>query len=765
MKENTMQSNNHNSDNNQPRRTQHSQLTSPPHRRRSIFIRILLWIVGIFVIVLIAGAGLFMYYAKDAPSISEKQLSSDEATVIYDKNGETISRLGAQDRDYVKADEIPKTLKSAVVSIEDKRFYKNNGVDPVRILGATFANVSGSSLGLQGASTLTQQLVKLSVFSIAAKDRTLRVKSQEAWLALQVDKKYSKDKILEFYINKVYMGNGVYGMGTAAKYYYGKSLSDLSLSQLALLAGMPQAPTSYDPNKYPDYALSRRNTVLQAMVNNNVITKSQANEASKTSIKSGLVKSPSIAGSSTVNSKVVDSYVKQVISSVEAKGFDPYTDGMKIYTNLDLDAQKQLYKIGNTNDYVQYPDSKFQLGASITNPNNGKVVAMLGGRQTGNVTYGLNRAVQTDRSSGSTAKPLMDYGPAIQYLNWPTSRKVKDEAFKYPGTNIKLYDFDRQYQGKITMRQALVQSRNIPAVRTLQDVGISKATNFLSNLGISQKSNYTLQNGIGLYISPLQESAAYAAFANGGTYYKPYYVNKIVTQSGKTYRYSSQGKRAMSKATAYMITDMLKGVMSSSTGSGTTANIPGLYQAGKTGTTAYPSDIASNYPSTASMDAWFTGYTRHYSMSVWTGYDQQNTASGFLSQQETLISQSIYKSMMSYLSSSVTNENWVKPSSVTERTVDGVKELFKTNSTYDTSGTSDDYSTNNSTSVSSSSRTASTPAATSSDTSAKSSSNSNSSNSSSNNSSTSSSSSSSSASSSSSSSSSSSTKSSSSSKN
>lgn len=728
-----MQTNNHNSDNYQPHRTQHSQLTQPPHRRRSIFKRILLWLIALFVLALIGGAGLFMYYAKDSPSISEEQLSSDEATVVYDKSGKVISRLGAQNRDYVKANEIPKSLKSAVVSIEDKRFYKNNGVDPVRIVGAAFANLTGSSLGLQGASTLTQQLVKLSVFSTFAKDRTLRVKAQEAWLALKVDKKYSKDKILEFYINKVYMGNGVYGMGTAAKYYYGKSLSKLSLGEIALLAGMPQAPTSYDPTKYPTYALSRRNTVLQAMVSNKVITKAQAAKAEKTSVKTGLVKTHSTNGLSTVSSKIVDSYLKQVIRSVQSKGFNPYTDGMKIYTNLDLAAQKRLYKIGNSSNYVQYPDSKFQLGVSITNPNNGKVVAMLGGRQNGNVTFGLNRAVQTDRSSGSTAKPLMDYGPAIQYLNWPTSRTVKDEPFTYPGSKTKLYDFDKAYKGKMTMRQALVQSRNIPAIRTLQDVGISKATTFLGKLGISQKGTYNLQNGIGLYISPLQEAAAYAAFANGGTYYKPYYVNKIVTQSGKTYRYSSQGKRAMSKATAYMITDMLKGVLTDSNGTGSTAAISGLYEAGKTGTTAYPSDIASNYPSTASMDSWFTGYTRHYSMSVWTGYDEQNTASGFLSEQETLIAQQVYKSMMGYLATSVTNEDWVKPASVTEKTVNGVKELFKANSSYSTSGASDEDSSNNSSSYSSSSRSSSSTVTTSRDTSSKSSSSSNSNNSSSNN--------------------------------
>ncbi|MCQ0061319.1 carboxypeptidase, partial [Pediococcus acidilactici] len=272
--------NSRNDNHEQPlRRTQHSQMQRSHTNKRgpsSWVKKLLLAAVGFLVALIVFGGGLFMYYAQSAPKITEAQLSSDNATVIYDKDGKVLTRLGSQNREYVKKEEIPKTLKHAIVSIEDRRFYKNNGIDPVRIVGAALANFTGSSLGLQGASTLTQQLVKLSVFSTDASDRTLKVKAQEAWLALQVDKKYSKDQILEFYINKVYMGNGVYGMETAAKYYFGKSLDKLDLAQLALLAGMPQSPTNYDPISNPKYAKSRRDTVLEAMVKNKEISRQQA---------------------------------------------------------------------------------------------------------------------------------------------------------------------------------------------------------------------------------------------------------------------------------------------------------------------------------------------------------------------------------------------------------------------------------------------------------------------------------------------------------
>ncbi|MFD1549099.1 transglycosylase domain-containing protein [Levilactobacillus fuyuanensis] len=662
------------------------------------FRRVLFVIVAIGVLGILFGAGLFFFYAQSAPKISQSALSSDASTRVYDANGTVISRLGAQNRSYVKSSNIPDGLKQAVVSTEDRRFYKNNGVDPIRIVGAALANVTGSSLGMQGGSTLTQQLVKLSVFSTAASDRTLKRKAQEAWLALKVDHNYSKDQILEYYINKVYMGNGVYGMQTAAQYYYGKSLRNLDLAQLAMLAGMPQSPTNYDPTTYPALAKKRRDLVLDAMAKNNAITSAQASEAKATSITAGLSKThKSTAVASAKTTKVIDAYLKQVYAELKSKGYNTTTGGLKVYTNLDMGAQKKLYNIVNGSAYVNFPSSKFQVGSTIVDPNNGKVVAMIGGRKTGNVTFGLNRAVQTDRSSASTAKPLMDYGPAIEYLKYPTYEPVKDTAFTYPGTTKNLYDWDRQYQGTITMRKALYESRNIPAIRTLQNVGIKKATTFLDGLGMSFDKTLTLQNGIGLYISTEQEAAAYAAFANGGTYYKPYLVSKVVTQDGKAHNYVSTGKRAMSAATAFMLTDMMKDVMTNENGSGRSAAISGLYQAGKTGTDSYPDDYADKVPDGATMDSWFTGYTKNYSVSVWTGYDKQFQTGHYVSETQTTIAQEIYKYTMSYLATKSTNTNWTKPSTVTQTSQNGKTEYYVTGhpgTVTDTTATSQYGSTN-----------------------------------------------------------------------
>ncbi|WP_125583553.1 transglycosylase domain-containing protein [Levilactobacillus cerevisiae] len=692
------------SSNNTPRPTRMSRnaehQSSGPKKPRTgwrTFRRILFVLVAIGVFAILAGAGLFFFYAQSAPKISQSALSSDTSTRVYDANGNVISRLGAQNRNYVKSKNIPSTLRQAVVSTEDRRFYKNNGVDPIRIIGAAFANISGSSLGMQGGSTLTQQLVKLSVFSTAASDRTLKRKAQEAWLALKVDHDYSKNQILEYYINKVYMGNGVYGMQTAAQYYYGKTLKHLDLAQLALLAGMPQSPTNYDPTTYPALAKKRRDLVLEAMAENNAITSAQAKQAEATSITTGLVKSHKSTSTSAKTTKVIDAYLKQVYAELKSKGYNTTTGGLKVYTNLDMGAQKRLYNIVNGNSYVSFPSSKFQVGSTIVNPNNGKVVAMIGGRKTGNVTFGLNRAVQTDRSSASTAKPLMDYGPAIEYLYYPTYEPVKDTAFTYPGTTKSLYDWDRQYQGTITMRKALYESRNIPAIRTLQNVGISKATTFLKGLGMTFDKTLTLQNGIGLYISTEQEAAAYAAFANGGNYYKPYLVSKVVTQDGKAHKYSSTAKRAMSAATAFMLTDMMKDVMTNENGSGRSAAISGLYQAGKTGTDSYPDDYADKVPSGATMDSWFTGYTKNYSVSVWTGYDKQFQTGHYVSETQTTIAQEIYKYEMSYLASKSTNSDWTQPSTVTKTSQNNNTEYYVTGhsgTVTDTTSTSQYGSTN-----------------------------------------------------------------------
>ena len=661
------------SNNEQPTRSSRRQADEErdeEQRSGGLVKKIILSIVGVVVLLFVAGAALFFYYASSAPKISQSELASQNGTTIYDSQNRVISRLGLQKREYAKDSQVPATLKHAVVSIEDRRFYKHHGVDPIRIVGAATANIFGRSDGMQGGSTLTQQLVKLSVFSTADSDRTFKRKAQEAWLAINVERHFSKNQILDFYINKVYMGNGVYGMQTAAQYYYGKDLNQLSLSQLALLAGMPQSPTYYNPlSTNTQAATRRRNEVLNAMVRSKYITQAQADKAAQESITADLDSSHGNTSNGDVNvdEKVIDPYIKEVLADLQSKGYNPYNDGLQVHTNIDLAAQKHLYTAAN--DTVPFQSSQMQAGVAITDPHNGQVVAMLGGRHTGNVVYGLNRAVQTNRSSGSTAKPLMDYGPAIEYLQWPTFKAVQDTKFYYPGTSIALHDFDNKYKGTMTMRAALVQSRNVPAIRTLQDVGIKRATTFLNGLGISQKKPYTLQNGIGLYISPLQVSAAYAAFANGGTYYEPYYISSITTQDGNVKRFSSKGHQAMNKATAYMMTDMLKGVFTDSQGSGREANISGVNQAGKTGTTNYPGGNQSGV-----MDSWMAGYTKNYSIAVWTGYDRPQSASP-ISDTYTNSAQWLYKDEMQYLDSRNHASNWKMPDTVEAVRVNGKRQL------------------------------------------------------------------------------------------
>lgn len=705
-------------DNQSTRSERHNNNDNQQRNVGGLIKKILLWVAGIVVLLMVASAALFFYYASSAPKISRSDLISQSITTIYDDQNRVISRLGAQKREYAKDNQIPKQLKNAVVSIEDRRFYKHHGVDTIRILGAATSNVFGRSAGMQGGSTLTQQLVKLSVFSTAASDRTLKRKAQEAWLAINVEQHFSKSQILDFYINKVYMGNGIYGMQTAAQYYYGKDLNDLDLSQLALLAGMPQSPTYYNPLvSNTKYATQRRNEVLNAMVRSNYITQSQANQAASESVTAGLDPDHgNISGSGTaVDSKVMDPYVKQVLADLQAQGYDPYSDGLKVHTNLDLDAQQHLYDAANKN--VQFQNDKMQAGVAVTDPHNGQIIAMLGGRHTGNVVYGLNRAVQSNRSSGSTAKPLMDYGPAIEYLQWPTFKSIADTRFVFPGTNTVLHDLDKKYKGNMTMREALVQSRNVTAIRALQAVGIKRAISFLDGLGISQKQPYTLQNGIALYISPLQVSAAYAAFANGGTYYKPYYISSITTQDGSVKQFNPKGKRAMNKATAYMITDMLKGVFTDSQGSATDARLDGVNQAGKTGTTNYP----GNSSQSGVMDSWMAGYTKNYSIAVWTGYDHPLEPGGSISEQYVKSAQLLYKDLMQYLDSQNHASDWTMPDTVEAVRVKGKRQLVIRDSkwafdyTEDTSDDRDSSSTSSSSDSSSSSSSSSSASSSSSE--------------------------------------------------
>ncbi|WP_192943994.1 transglycosylase domain-containing protein [Ligilactobacillus agilis] len=661
----------------------HSQQPKKKWSFKKIAVTVALSLVALIFVGFIGGSLLFFAYAKSAPALTTSKLTSDSSTTIYDAKGHKILTLGTEKRQAIKEQKVPQQLKDAIVSIEDKRFYKHHGVDPYRIMSAAVNDVTGSS-SLQGGSTLDQQLIKLAYFSTKKSDQTLKRKAQEAWLAIKMDKQYSKDQILTFYINKVFMGNGIYGMQTAAEYYYGKHLSELSLAQTALIAGIPNAPSSYNPYSNVQLATQRRNEVLNAMVANKKISAAQAAQAKAVSVTDGLVSQDAHTNSSqTKQAKWSDAYLKQVIKDLYDKGYDPYASSLKVYTNLNLDIQKRLYDMANTNEYVYYPDNKVQIAATIINPNNGKVLAMLGGRKNGDVTYGLNRAVQTSRTNGSTAKPLMDFGPAIEYLSWATYHQLEDTEYNYPGTSIALHDFDKAYKGTMTMQDALMQSRNIPAIRALATVGLTRARNFVNKLGFNYKS-VEYSNGIGMPSSTLQNAAAYAAFDNGGTYYEPSYINKVTIADGESKTYESSGKQVMQASTAYMITYMLQQVITNPSGTGYRANIPGFYQAGKTGTNAYPDDIETNFPDNATMDSWFNAYTKHYSVSIWMGYDHPYRDANYLDTATARIPIAFYKSLIANISQGKSNTNWKRPSNVYTKTLDGQKYLYL-------AGTSDPY--------------------------------------------------------------------------
>ncbi|MCE2227403.1 penicillin-binding protein PBP1A [Streptococcus thermophilus] len=588
-----------------------------------------------FVICVIAGGGLFAYYVSSVPKLTENKLQSTNSSRIYDGNGGLIADLGSEKRESASTDEIPIILVNAITSIEDKRFFTHRGIDVYRIMGAAINNLRHNST--QGGSTLDQQLIKLAYFSTNTSDQTLKRKSQEIWLSLQMERQYTKQEILTFYVNKVYMGNGYYGMKTAAKSYFGKELGDLSVAQAALLAGIPQAPTQYDPYANPDAAKERRNTVLNEMYEDKNISKEEYEQAKATDVSDGLLPLTNKAS----YEPYLDNYIKQVIEQVSTEAnADIYSAGLDVYTNLDPDIQKYIWNVYNSNDYIDYPDDKFQVASTIIDVTNGHVVAQLGSRhQDENIALGTNQAVQTDRDWGSTMKPITDYAPAIEkrvYTN--TGTTVYDTPYNFPGTSTPVYNWDRKYYGSISLTYAIQKSRNVTAVKALQATGLEYAQSFLKDLGIEYPemfysnaiSSSTTSSDPKYGASSEKMAAAYAAFANGGTYYKPSYIKSIKFEDGSTKSYDSKGVEAMSPQTAYMMNSMLKQVLTG--GTATEAYVPGTINAGKTGTSSYSDDEyyqvqkeSGVYADLIVPDETFVGYNTKYAMAIWTGYENRKT--------------------------------------------------------------------------------------------------------------------------------------------
>lgn len=624
-------------------------------------------LITLFFLGIITGGGIFLYQVHKSPALSEKKLVATTSSKIYDSENKLIADLGSEKRVNAATSDIPTGLVQAIVAIEDHRFFNHRGVDSVRILGAFLNNLRKGNR--QGGSTLTQQLIKLTYFSTSNADQTLARKIQEAWLAFQLERKATKQEIITYYVNKVYMSNGNYGMQTAAQSYYGKDLKDLSLPQIALLAGMPQAPNQYDPYTQPEAAKNRRNLVLSEMYKLKYISAAQYEKAINTPVTDGL---QSLKNSVSYPA-YMDNYLKQVIEQVQQEtGYNLLTTGMEVYTNVNRAVQERLWNIYNSNEYVAYPDDELQVASTIMDVTTGKVIAQLGARkQASNVSFGTNQAVETNRDWGSTMKPITDYAPAIENgIYSSTAAYISDAPYHYPGSTTPVYNWDMRYFGNISIQYALQESRNVPAVKTLEAVGLNKSKKFLNGLGIDYPemmyanaiSSNTTKSNKKYGASSEKMAAAYAAFANGGTYYKPQYVRRVVFSDGTSKDFSNQGTTAMKETTAYMMTHMLKTVLTS--GTGTNAAISGVYQAGKTGTSNYSNDELAKLTkpyggsSVVTPDELFVGYTRKYSMAVWTGYTNRLTP---VLDNGVKVATDVYRAMMSYLSESGT-EDWEMPS-------------------------------------------------------------------------------------------------------
>ena len=622
---------------------------------------------------IVAAAVLVGSYILSAPKLTEEDLTATVSSKIYDMDGQLIADLGTEKRSNATTEEIPTDLANAIVAIEDQRFYNHRGIDVIRIAGSLLNNLAGGNL--QGGSTLDQQFIKLTYFSTSAEDQNLKRKVQEAWLSLQLEQTKTKQEILTYYVNKVYMSNGTYGMKTASETFYGKELKELSLAQLALLAGMPQAPNQYDPYSHPEDAKNRRDLVLSEMLAEKYIDNSQYEQAILTPVTDGLLP----LSNDAAYPAYMDNYLKQVIEEVEKNtGYNLLTTGMDIYTNVDSAAQQQLWNIYNTDMYVSYPDELLQVASTIIDVSSGKVIAQLGARnQPSNVSFGINQAVETNRDFGSTMKPITDYAPAFENgVYSSTADIIVDEPYNYPGTSTPVNNWDKKYFGSLTVKSAIQYSRNVTAVKALEATGLENSLKFLNSVGINYPeihysnaiSSNTSDTSREYGASSEKMAAAYAAFANGGTYYAPQYVNKIVFSDGTVKEFPQTGTRVMSEETAYLMTDMMKSVME--VGYGLNASVAGVPMAGKTGTSNYTdtemeSIIAAipeaAYNTIVVPDENFVGYSSQYAMAVWTGYTNRMTP---ILDNDMRIASDVYHNMMTFMHSDYTATDWKVPSGV-----------------------------------------------------------------------------------------------------
>lgn len=589
---------------------------------------------------LLAFLGFFWYFAATA-NVESLKKGLAQSTVIYDKDGDMASKISANRTEGVSIDKMPDHLKNAIVAIEDHRFYQHNGFDVKGMSSAFFKNIVAGRI-TAGGSTITQQLTKNALLS---PERTYKRKVEELFLAVEIEKKYTKDEILEMYLNQVFFGHSAWGVQNASRTYFGKDVEEIDLSEAATLAGIVNAPSALDPYNHMDRAIKRRNTVLGAMKKYGMISDKEYENAKKEQLVL------EDRGRDPIKGKYpyyVDAVLDEAIKTFGLTQDEIMTRGYRIYTEMDQNIQSSLEKIyDNDRNFPQGMGGELvQSGSILMDPKTGGIRGLVGGRGE-KVFRGFNRATHLKRSPGSTIKPLVVYTPALEEGYKPDSL-LKDEKMTF-GKNYSPDNYNGQYQGEVTMYKAIEDSINIPAVWLLNEIGIDKGIDAVERFGIPlQKNDRNLSialGGLSTGVSPQQMAEAYSAFANDGKRLDSHIITKIVGPTGKTIVERKQKEtKVTSKKVAKDMTSMLLNVVESGTGKG--VNVPGYQIAGKTGSTQL-----NNQNRNGTADQWFVGYTPNLVGAVWMGYDrtdENHYLSGLSSQGVVPVFQTIMQGTLKY---------------------------------------------------------------------------------------------------------------------
>lgn len=586
-------------------------------KRNLVLYRLTIVFLTIILIVLLAFAGFSTYIYINAPEFKSEQLYKKESSNIYDTSGSIIATIGNEKRIIVNYEELPQVLIDAIIATEDSRFFEHKGLDIYRFLKAGYGFLSGNDAG--GASTITMQVSKNTFTSTESRgfDGIVR-KFTDIYLSMfKIEQDYTKEEIMEFYVNSPYLGAGSYGVEMASKTYFNKSVQDLNLVESAMIAGMFQAPGEYDPYVNPDKTNVRKNEVINLMLRHGYLDEKEAKLAKKVDVEDIIKKH-----NSSINKYqgFIDTVVQEVI---DRTGNNPYEVSMDIYSTM-IKSKQDI--INNFYSKHKFKDKKVQAGIGVVDNNTGAIVAVGAGRDKKS-EMSLNYATQISRHPGSAAKPLFDYGPGIEYNGWGTHTMFEDKPVRYTKGGV-MHNVDGRYQGPLTLEQCLVRSRNTCALQAFQKVQNSKINKFVTSLGIVPeyfgKSKFIHEaHSIGAFkgVSPVQLAGAYTAFGNGGYFTEPHSVTKIVYKNGdkeEIREFNFEKKRVMKDTTAYMIATMLKKAVRSS------VKIKGTDISAKTGTSSYDDKYLKKLGLSTRVvqDVWTVTFSPDYSVAIWYGYDK-----------------------------------------------------------------------------------------------------------------------------------------------